>query len=1136
MSMTKPAGACARFAAEALRGVCLVGGFLAAGAATAAAPVWIGGSGAWSDAANWRDGLKPAAGDTVYVSNAVADVAIDIDEPGVSIASIRFEGRGHVELVGEALTLTGGWSFKGHSSGGVNMKDYAASTFPWLAYGANVDCRVPLVFAPSGAYSGICTATNVMHFHKAVTIQGSGKTFYLHAGLQPTPDDIAAGVPNQSITASMYFHDVVTGPGSTIKPVQHPAGHAHFMKAVKVKSLNVSGWTSANYYLYSTENEFDDAEVDYGNIVVPMVQNAYPAGAVMRLAGTYTATHGMFNLGNFDTTIDRLDASATGIEKYANSSNGGRIVSASTADGSSAQRHPATLTMNATADGTTTFMVQDCVSLVWNPAADYTLTFTNRTSGTKGSIRVKRGKVRLTGNAAFPNVREVTVDAGAKFSIESSAAKPISASAYIHLGQGAKLCLAQGVSISAGLVCAGGTFVADGTYSGAGENAVDWIEGDGEIVVSGSGVCAWKSAADGTWSDSSKWVGGRVPDGTERAVYVCNDSADDFTVSIASALASFPTNFHIRNFGGGRAILSCAADVTSGCADVAVGEGGLVRVENGATFLHSTIEPAAFSALQYAIRAYSPGCVIDIAPGGRWLNAGGSTVFTNFYGTFTVRGSAAAPARFDMRGGEFLFCNLDSAWPINVCSNGIVDLRDGDFRLPHHGYNHDPDMMMRGGSLCLSNVAMSTVGDFPTPFGGSVTFGTGETVFDGTSTFELYKGNRMLRPNALGQTARLAMKGDATFSSALDYSAWMIGGRPGGKAVFDYEAGDSGYARVFFVGDLAGEAELNVKSGLLRVHNCGLSVAGNAAVNKTSETNVTGRVVVEDGAAMYVTGSMDDGWEADTKLRGTVVGAGAVPLSGHPLVGRMDVFGVVTNGYGSVAVGFGAGDGTYVQHGGASVLMQDAVWGFRAIAAVGMWGGIGRLIVSNGTFDVKGGTLFVGGCPADEVTVYANKAPHARVPWNPKNLPANNHDARGTVTVAGGAFSAAGNVLVGTDGAGAIEMAGKEGTFTAGGLVLSNATSSVVRFIAGADGFSPVNVTGALSVTDGATVEVDLSAYTGGASVFRLFNLGSFVGDIADVSLVVRDANGIFRKPCRLRKTAEAVDLAIISGTMVIVR
>ena len=90
--------------------------------------------------------------------------------------------------------------------------------------------------------------------------------------------------------------------------------------------------------------------------------------------------------------------------------------------------------------------------------------------------------------------------------------------------------------------------------------------------------------------------------------------------------------------------------------------------------------------------------------------------------------------------------------------------------------------------------------------------------------------------------------------------------------------------------------------------------------------------------------------------------------------------------------------------------------------------------------------------------------------------------------------------------------------------------------MAGADGFSPVGVTGTLAVTDGTRIEVDLSKYTGNRNVFRLFNFGSFDGNLDDVSLVLLDANGVSRKPCRLTKTGTTIDFAFANGTAIFFR
>jgi len=1090
--------------------------------------VWTGGSGDWSDSANWLDGV-PSAGDTVYVSNTVAKATINIDTTGVSIASIRFEGKGTVTLTGEVLTLTGGWNFRNVTGGyGSNDKDYPGSTLSWLAYGANVECRVPLTFAPSGNTCGICTATNVVHFREKVTIQGE-KTMYLHHGMQTSS--------TTTITVPIYFHDEVVGENATIMYHQYPIGATHFYGAVKVAHLRPANYTNGSMYLYSSSNSWNELEVCYNNNVIPRTSGAFPSNTVFKL-GLYYASGGNFNLGNFDATIDRIECSDDALNAYVLKADGAYITSAANSDGGGTM-HPATLTMKATADSRSTFIVRNMVSLVWDPVDDFTFTVTNRTSPTSGSISVKRGAFRLTGNAAFPNVRDVDVAAGARFAFESSSATPLSPKAFLRLGQGAKLVIPAGVSVTVGMVCVDGAFKADDTYRGTGENAVDWIEGDGEITVSSTGICAWKSAVSGSWADSANWVGGRVPDGTENGVYIYNDSAEDFTVSIASSLSAFPTNFHIRNLGGGRTTLSCAADVTATRATIDIGRGATVKVEDDVTFLHSTMEYAEYSAISVK---FTPACVVSIGAGGEWFTSG-TTVFTNFYGSFVVKGEPGDAGRFNMRGGTFLYSDLSSAWPIRIYPDGVVDLRDGEFKLPHHGYNQDTDLKMLGGRLYLNNTIFSTAGKFVTSNSGGIIFGTGDTVFDSSSQFVFAEGNCLLRPDAANQTARIKVTGNAQFAKSGDFRPRLIGGMLGGRAIFDYEAGDSVETRHFYVGDSLGDAEMNVKSGLLRVHDKGIHVAGCSGAGeqwnqnpKPYETNVTGRVTVYAGAAMRVQGSLDSGWDAQKSLSGIVVGSGRLPITpDHPFVGRMDVSGYVTNAYGPTVIGWGAGKGTYVQHGGNTYLAQNASYNLRAITVVGLGGGIGNLIVSNGVFLVQNNLMFIGGCSTNDVTCYDNKS-HDRIAWTPTNVPVNNHDAKGTVTVVGGKFYVKDDVLVGADGYGTIEMVGNAGTFTAGNLVLSNATSSVVRFVSGAAGFSPVGVTGKLAVTDGTRIEVDLSGYTGSAKRHRLFTAGSFEGDFDSVELVVRDGDGVVRNPCSLKKTDTTVDLCIISGTAIIFR
>ena len=73
-------------------------------------------------------------------------------------------------------------------------------------------------------------------------------------------------------------------------------------------------------------------------------------------------------------------------------------------------------------------------------------------------------------------------------------------------------------------------------------------------------------------------------------------------------------------------------------------------------------------------------------------------------------------------------------------------------------------------------------------------------------------------------------------------------------------------------------------------------------------------------------------------------------------------------------------------------------------------------------------------------------------------------------------------------------------------------------------------------MTDGASVQVDLSGHTGSANLYRLFNFASSSGDLESMPVTLLDANGVSRKPCRLVKNENSLDLAIITGTTIIFR
>ena len=149
--------------------------------------------------------------------------------------------------------------------------------------------------------------------------------------------------------------------------------------------------------------------------------------------------------------------------------------------------------------------------------------------------------------------------------------------------------------------------------------------------------------------------------------------------------------------------------------------------------------------------------------------------------------------------------------------------------------------------------------------------------------------------------------------------------------------------------------------------------------------------------------------------------------------------------------------------------------------------------------------------------------------------PFSRHDGTCTFTVVGGETVVNNPTVLGADGTGVLEMRGSAGTFTTKDLVLSNATESVVRFVADANGVSPVAVTGKLTVADAARFEVDLSAYTGKVASFPLITFDAFEGDFSKVDLSFTDGSGR-STPCTLVKDEHAIRFALTRGTVLLLR
>ena len=1134
----------------ALAGVVVCG----LGSVWAGEAVWTGGSGAWSEPTNWRGDVLPQSGDTVYVSNDVANVTIDVDVVDVSLAAIRLEGAGPVKLTGNALTLTGGFSIKCVPNL-TNVLDFPICTAGFLAL-VDVDCDVPLVFAPPSGNCGICVARVTVDFRRKVSCTGSGY-FYVHAGAE------------QSKFGTLNFHDEVDAPDATLRPNQHPTGIVHFQAPVTFKTVMNSGWSGQELHFHATGSDFPRLQLDYGNKTQARVQGAYPENLVVALGNTHFSGNdaGIFNLGNFDTTIDRLGedvANSDGTYLY----NGqtlrcGMVRSTANIDGSGTAK-PVTLTMNATASAQTTMMVMDAVSLVWNPTDDFTLAMLGRAHPTTGSIDVRRGTLCLTGACSIASVPAISLGAGARLVQASTLANALAGlerltlgagaraefaaavencpKAVVTLGAGAQLALPAGTELHVAAVCANGAYVANGEYEGVG-----WIDGAGKVVVDSGTIAFWKAAVDGNWSDATKWADGSVPGATCTRVCFTMSTADDYVVTVDEPIDALKGDLLVGNDGGGLATLRLAADLTVTQATVTVSKGGLIDVPTGTTFTFIGAE-GKFSSTgspSGSVNDYpaSERRDILIRDGGEWRTSGGTTVITNFCGKFQVSGaSQESVGKFSMTSGTVIFMDHGSLFPLTVLPNGQVDFTGGIFCLPHNGYNHLTDLANSGGLVRFKDTEVNTAGAFFHKVGGSIVLGSGETRFEGTAVLKVVAGSKSLKPSGPGETATLTFADGAQLPSLNANVPYVACGNEG-RAVINWNSGDSGENCYFVIGANKGYGELNVNSGKLKTQGQGLKVGaynnGVSALNNIFGT-ASGRVTVKSGATIEVSGSLDSGWSATKWFSGLVVGEGmgdglAKSDARYVYEGCVEVFGSLVQNLGNAAVGLGRAKGTLVVDGGTATFQKQTQHDLTGQTVVGMGGGYGRVVVSNGVFETQNGNLYVGGCLTDDLQAFDNKS-HVRTPWvGDATYPADLRDADGQVSVVNGSVTVKNATVLGKDGVGAIEMIGSAGSFTTKDLELC-AGASTLKYVADLSGVAPVKVTGSLTIGEGAAIDVDARSLVGKRRRFKVI-------DTADATVTgafsLANVNVLGVEPTErivLRTAADGVYVSVSGGGCVIFR
>ena len=375
----------------------------------------------------------------------------------------------------------------------------------------------------------------------------------------------------------------------------------------------------------------------------------------------------------------------------------------------------------------------------------------------------------------------------------------------------------------------------------------------------------------------------------------------------------------------------------------------------------------------------------------------------------------------------------------------------------------------------------------------------------------------LMAPPADNKTMTVSFAGNSTISNGYVYGQTIIGDSHG-RSVFNWNSSASAQIRTVYVGFNRGYGELDVNKGFMSAgERYGLFIGkawknpdnkemlrnwGGNAINDPAQFAPTGVVRVAGGVLrvdpIYAAGSYTVG----KRLPGLVVGEGALDYdeySGRPCYGLLEISGgSVTNLRGNVVVGYGHAVGRIVQTGGEFVKS----YGTTQATVIGLAGGDGALVVSNGVHASDKTPVFVGGASFADLGTIMTSGNYPKGVRNAKGvltLACHDKTKACTFKVTNVPAASGSGVWVGRDGDGTIEIIGSGSTLDVQntGLTLTNGFTvangetetpgellthgqATLRFVFDADGVGQIDSRNKpVAIAPNAKLEVDMSAYSG---------------------------------------------------------
>ena len=632
-------------------------------------------------------------------------------------------------------------------------------------------------------------------------------------------------------------------------------------------------------------------------------------------------------------------------------------------------------------------------------------------------------------------------------------------------------------------------------YGGTVTVSSDATAGTHALSASGRGIpapaaqTAWSSAANGAWTNDYAWTAG-MPN-TNSANLTANTAS--YAVTVDATPANLYGSLAIANAAGCTTRLNVnAADFTSTNGTLSFGRGSDVCVNTGGVMRYTGRTPVA--------------PFVEIKDGGVWRVNGGTVDFSGIRRATPTSGNSHvcvgnnSTGRLEIAAGQFLF----SGFQDSVESNSTVQLRIGA------GAGGCGTLEMTGGqaacycnpagseafavgsgsgavgTVSLTNDALLVVSNFV--FVGRAN-STGTVTIAGHAVFRQQRASTRfqvgIENNALGTvTVR-----ESGVLALLSQDGMNVGGyQNNGQGVLNIEGGrvdaGAGVTLCRSIASRGGAGTLNLSAGELG--SMGQAAGYGLVLGRADNAAGVARAYATvSGGLLDISLNM---WNSSSSQQGIVVGTASV--LGGASWGELRVSGGTVTNSGQFLVGAGAGGTGFVYQTGGAVRQGVGRSGVTCYqTTIGWGGGCGSYTLSGGTFE-SSKPVYIGGNTATDLGYTPALATYT-------------NNSVGTLRVDGGRFMVNGqNLYLGRYGSGTLVI-GTNGFCSAKDIVLTNTTQSTLRFELGLNGPGTLTASGALTVSVGAKLEVDSTAYRGYAIWFKLVDCATRTTAFAPANIAV---------------------------------